>query len=211
MNFKSKKQAVIGLTGGMLSGKSTALKILKECGAFTLSCDELVREISSRPSVKKKIENLLGGAEPSFVAQKIFNHSKARKQLEKLLHPLVLAEIAKRLKADKAWLRVVEVPLLFEVGWESYFDFTVAVLSSSKNLQNRLTERGVKKSDFLKRVSAQFPQEKKASLADICLINDGSLPEFTEKVQKLYHAFHTIYQVKERRHHVRKNLAGKTC
>ncbi len=196
MKFKSPKQIVIGLTGGMLSGKSTVLKLFEKKGAFTLSCDELVREISARPFVKKKIEDLFGSAEKQFLAQKIFNQPKARTQLEDLLHPLVLQEIAKRLKSDKTLLRVVEVPLLFEAHLEEYFDLTLAVAAAQNILLKRLAERGVKKDDFEKRSTAQFSQEKKMALADISLVNEGSLAQLEEKVGHIYQALLQIYQVK---------------
>ena len=196
MNFKSKKQLVIGLTGGMLSGKSTALKIFERCGAYVLCCDELVREISARPSVQKQIEKLLGKSDKAFLVQKVFSNVQARKKLENLLHPLVLKEMKKRLKADKTCLQVVEVPLLFEAGWEDYFDCTMAILASEKNLQKRLAARSVKKEDFLKRTSAQFPAEKKAALADICVLNAADVACLAKKVQAIYHAFTKIYQVK---------------
>lgn len=196
MNFKSKNKLVIGLTGGMLSGKSTALKVFARCGAFVLSCDELVREISARSSVQKKITDLFGKNDKTFLTQKVFHSAGARKKLENLLHPLVLAEMKKRLKEDKNKIQVVEVPLLFEAGWEKFFDCTLALMAPDKNLKKRLSARQVKKEDFEKRSAAQFSAEKKVALADICLLNDGTVEHLTQKVQNLYQAFTKIYQVK---------------
>ena len=196
MKFIFPKQIVIGLTGGMLSGKSTVLKLFEKKGAFTLSCDELVREISLRADVKKKIEKLFGNSEKQFLAKKIFNNPIARIQLERVLHPLVLQEISLRLKADKTLLRVVEVPLLFEAELEDYFDLTLAVAAPQKMLIKRLACRGVKKEDFEKRSIVQLSQEKKMALSDLSLLNDGSLDQLEEKVEHIYQAILKIYQVK---------------
>lgn len=196
MKFKFPKQIVLGLTGGMLSGKSTVLKLFAKKGAYTLSCDELVREISARPSVQKKIEELWGSAEKQFLAQKIFSQPSARMQLEELLHPLVIQEISKCLKADKTPLRVVEVPLLFEAHLGEEFDLTLAVGAPQSVLLKRLAARNIKKEDFKKRSAAQFSQEKKMALADISLLNDGSLAQLEKKVEHIYRALVQIYQVK---------------
>ncbi len=196
MKFKFPKQIVIGLTGGMLSGKSTVLDLFEKRGAFVLSCDALVREISLRAEVKKKIEKIFGSSERQFLAQKIFNSPRARTQLENLLHPLVVQELSKRLKANKTFLRVVEVPLLFEAQLGDYFDLTLSVSAPERVLLKRLSARSIKKEDFEKRSIAQFSQEKKMALADISLINGGSLAQLEEKVENIYQAILKIYQVK---------------
>ncbi|WP_458402276.1 dephospho-CoA kinase [Candidatus Avelusimicrobium sp.] len=196
MNFKTKNKVVIGLTGGMLSGKSTALAYFKECGAYVLSCDELVRQVSASASVKSKINHLLGGSDKEYLSQKIFDDSHARLHLEKIIHPLVFKEVAKRLKQDKTWCRVVEVPLLFEAHWADYFDLTISVYAPEKELLKRLKGRNIQKTDLLKRSIAQFPAEKKAAMADICLVNNAGTRELSEKVSALYGALRKIYQVK---------------
>lgn len=196
MKFKFPKQIVIGLTGGMLSGKSTVLDLFEKRGAFVLSCDALVREISLRAEVKKKIEKIFGSSERQFLTQKIFNSPRARTQLENLLHPLVIQELSKRLKANKTFLRVVEVPLLFEAQLGDYFDLTLSVSAPERVLLKRLSARSIKKEDFEKRSIAQFSQEKKMALADISLINGGSLAQLEEKVENIYQAILKIYQVK---------------
>lgn len=196
MNFKTKNKVVIGLTGGMLCGKSAALKAFAACGAFTLSCDELAREISARPSVKKQITALFGAADKESVARKAFASAAARKKLEKLLHPLILKEAVARLKASKARVAAVETPLLFEAGLQDAFDLTVSICAPEKILAARAKKRGIKKTDFLKRSKAQLPQEKKASLADICLLNDASAARLEGKIQGLYRAVTKIYTAK---------------
>lgn len=181
----------------MLCGKSTALAAFKTCGALTLSCDELAREISARPAVQKQIERLFGASDKKAVAARVFSDDKARKALEELLHPLIEAELARRLEADKSPIRVVETPLLFEAGWEKRFDLTLCVAAPQRTLAQRAKMRGVERKDFLRRSKAQWDQKTKALRADICVLNGGSTAQLEGKIKKLYQALIHIYQAKQ--------------
>ncbi len=195
MNFKTRNQLIIGLTGGILCGKSTALQAFARGGAFTLSCDELVREISARPTVKRQIAALIGEAEKEKVAQKVFSSGVARKKLEALLHPLVAREIKKRLAKDHTPLRVVEVPLLFEAGWQDAFDLTLCIAAPAAVQTRRLAARHMSKTDFLKRSRAQYGLAQKMTRSDICLLNDTTEQALQDKIAQLCRAL-TIYQSK---------------
>lgn len=195
MNFKTRNQLIIGLTGGILCGKSTALQAFARCGAFTLSCDELVRGISARPTVKRQIAALTGAAEKEKVAQKVFSSGAARKKLEALLHPLVAWEIKKRLAKDHTPLRVVEVPLLFEAGWQDAFDLTLCIAAPAAVQTRRLAARHMSKTDFLKRSRAQYDLAQKMTRSDICLLNDATEQALQDKIAQLCRAL-TIYQSK---------------
>ncbi len=196
MNFKIKNKLTVGVTGGILCGKSTALAAWKQAGAYVISCDEVVKEISARRSVQRKIQALLGTTQREALARKVFTNTAARKQLEQLLHPLLYTEIKRQLRSSKERIRVVEVPLLFEVGWEKNFDVTLAILASQSLLAKRAKQRGMTQADCVKRAHSQWSQTKKAALADICIVNDGTAADLTKKVSALYRALDTIYQVK---------------
>ncbi len=195
MNFKTRNHLVLGLTGGILCGKSTALQAFSRCGAFTLSCDELVREIAARPIVKRQLEALFGTTDKTAIARLVFVSVQARKKLEALLHPLVAREIKKCLHQDRTALRVVEVPLLFEAGWQNAFDWTICVAAPQAALSRRLAARGMTKNDFLRRSRAQCGLQEKASRADICVLNDTTPQALQDKIRQLCRAF-TIYQSK---------------
>lgn len=190
------KKITVGLSGGILCGKTTALAAWEKAGAFVLSCDELVREISARPSVQKKIAAALGTCEKAALARKVFADGLARKKLENILHPLVCKEITARLKKSTSPVRVVEVPLLFEAHWEKLFDLTVALLTPEKLLAARAKKRGIGKQDLAARQRAQLSQHEKAARADICLLNDGTAAQLTEKIKNLQNALSKIYNVK---------------
>ncbi len=192
MNFTTRHTLTVGLTGGILCGKSAALAAWKKAGAFVLSCDELAREITIRPSVQKKIIASFGSADRKQLAARVFTEDGSRKQLEQILHPLIFKEIKKRLQRSAAKVRVVETPLLFELNLQKAFDITVAIVAPEKVLAARAGKRGMKKVDFLRRYRAQLPQEQKAAQADICIINDGTLARLTHKIQTLQQALYTL-------------------
>lgn len=196
MNFKTRSHLVLGLTGGILCGKSTALNAFKKCGAFTLSCDELVREISARPSVQKKINALLATHNKQEIADKVFASASARKKLEELLHPLVAREISKRLKEDKTFLRVVEVPLLFEAAWQERFDMTLCVLAKPEVMARRAKARKMSQADFERRSRSQLSLDQKAARVDICLLNNSTAAKLEEKIKAFCGALRKIYLVK---------------
>lgn len=196
MNLKTRNKITVGLTGGILCGKSTALSAWQKAGALVLSCDELVRVISARPEVQRKIHAALGTSDAAELARKVFGSAAARKKLESILHPLVYKEIAARLKNSSNPVRVIEVPLLFEAGWENYFDLTVALLAPEKLLAARAKKRGFTTQDLAARARAQLPQQEKAARADICLVNDATPKHLAQKIQHLHKALCKIYNVK---------------
>ena len=180
----------------MLSGKSTALAVWRQAGAYVLSCDELVREISARPALQKKIKEFLGTTDRVQLAQRVFSNLVARRKLEHLVHPVLFAEIRKRLRASKQTVRVVEAPLLFEAGWEEYFDLTMALFTPEKQLAVRAKKRGISRADWKARQRAQLPQAQKAARADICILNNGPAKDLSKKIAALHWALTKIYNVK---------------
>ena len=167
MSFRNKSKWVIGLTGSMLSGKSTALAYFARCGAHTLSCDELARELRVRPTVQKKVQAALGTTDKTQLANLVFKNAAKRQILENILHPLLLKEVRSQIKkTDCPWV-VVEAPLLFEAGWDKLTDLNIVVLADPSTLPTRLKERKLSRAEFNRRTQHQWPDEKKAQHADV--------------------------------------------
>lgn len=196
MNFITHNKLTVGLTGGILCGKSTALAAWRKAGAFVLSCDEIVRELYTNPTVQKQIQSLAGTLDRVELAKRVFVNKKLREKLNGLLHPLVKKEIAKRLKKATLPLRVIEVPLLFEVGWEQFFDLTVTVVAPAPVLRGRAKQRNLSQADLAKRQKAQLPPEVKAAKADIVVINDSTTEILEHKMVALYRALTRFETVK---------------
>lgn len=191
------KQAVpvIGLTGGMGAGKSTALAALERLGAAGLSSDAIVHELLLAPEVRGQIVERFGpevapGGEldRAAVARCVFASDADRTWLEELLWPLVGAradawvkEVRARTPAPRA--AVIEVPLLFESGEIDGYDATISVIADEALRRERASRRGHALGD--ERAARQLPQEEKARLATFAVRNDGSEEDLERELSEI--------------------------
>lgn len=196
MNLRVKDKLVLGLTGSMLSGKSTALNFFAQNGVEVLSCDEIVRELYKKTAVQQKLSAWFGSFQPAQVAKAVFHNQAARLKLEAFLHPLVLQTAAQKIKQSAHTCFVFEVPLLFEAGWDKLTDLNILVLGDKRTLPARLKERGVTLAEYNRRIAAQLPEDEKARRADIVLANCGSKADLGLKIKRLIRAITFIYGVK---------------
>ena len=196
MILRAKDKLVVGLTGSMLSGKSTALSFFSKNGADVLSADELVRQLYQVPTVQKRLLSWFGSWEPAQVARCIFARPQDRQKLEKYLHPQVLKRAAEYIKQSPHKLVVFEVPLLFEAGWNKLTDLNIVVLGNERTLPSRLKARGITAAEYKRRLAGQLPEAEKARRADIVLDNRGSKTDLGLKIKRLCRAFESIYEVK---------------
>ncbi len=175
---------ILGLTGGMGSGKSTAARMFSEHGLQRLDSDAVVREeILTSSDVIAAVERRFGsallgadgGIDRGRLAARVFADDAEREWLEGEVHPRLYAIWRSRLAADRGASWVIEVPLLFEKRLENWFDFTVCVATSSPVQLARLEERGVPRALAEQRISKQLPLAQKLELADYVLLNDGDV------------------------------------
>jgi dephospho-CoA kinase len=179
--------AFVGLTGGIGSGKSEALKALERLGAATLSSDAVVHELLTTGEIRDQLiarfgEEVAPGGEidRSRVGEVVFGDDEQRKWLEGLLWPRVGERMMSwREDVENAdpppRAAVIEVPLLFESGMEKAFDHTIAVVADENTREERASARG--HTGVASRTSRQLSQEEKAERADFTVRNDGSLEE----------------------------------
>jgi dephospho-CoA kinase len=175
----------VGLTGGLGAGKSTALDLLTELGAATLSTDAVVHELLATDEVRQLVAERLGpevapddALDRARIAERVFADDEARAWLEGVLWPRVGERVAAwRMELDRAdpppRAAVVEVPLLFESGMESVFDATIAVVAEESVRERRAAARG--HASVAERAGRQLPQDEKAARADHAVHNDGSV------------------------------------
>lgn len=164
-NFSPKY--VIGLTGSMLSGKSTALAYFARCGVQTISCDEVVRKLYARAAVLQKIKAALGTDKRAEIAKLVFKSAAKRSVLEQILHPLVFQEVRVQVKKSNAPFIVLEAPLLFEAGWDKFTDLNIVVLADPKTLPARLKKRNLTRAAYNLRLKHQMPDAQKITRADV--------------------------------------------
>lgn len=197
---------VIGLTGGIGTGKSTVSCMLAELGATVIDSDAIVHELQApgAPLLREMAavfgERILradGSLDRAALGDLVFRDEAARKQLNAIVHPAVGRETARRLAAAleaKAPLVVLDIPLLFETrrqGTASRSNLgaeEVVVVWAPRALQiRRQVERNAYGEDeAIRRVDAQLPIDEKRAQADHVIDNSGSLAETRRQVEALY-------------------------
>ncbi len=185
----------VGLTGGIASGKSEALRILEDLGAATLSSDLVVHELIGTDEVRAALVERYGPeiapdgeVDRSKVGERAFGDPSERSWIERLLWPKVgeriaawYAELGRRSRRPSA--AIVEVPLLFEAGMEGVFDRTVAVVAEEEVRAERAGARG--HAALEERTSRQLTQEEKAARATHVVQNDAGIEELREQLASL--------------------------
>lgn len=191
-----KSSIKIGLTGGPGCGKSAVAKIFANFPGWTvLDADKVCHEIyaESHSPWCALLKERWGGEAVSkdgvpdrgFIAGKIFRSEEDRLWLNAALHPEIHRRLEEKILHASEKMVMIEVPLLFESSWESSMDSTVAVWSAPEIQMTRLLARKWTKEHALSRIRAQFPAEKKLSLADYGVINNGSLEELEDQCREL--------------------------
>lgn len=186
---------VVGLTGGLGAGKSTALAALARLGAATLSSDTVVHELYGGESLRAAVverwgeEVAPGGVvDRSALAARAFASAEERRWLEGLLWPLVGEQIWQWVREQRARRPapravVVEVPLLFEAGMEGAFEATIAILAPEELRRERAAGRG--HALVAERDARQMPQAEKAQRATFAVCNDSTEAELEAKLSAI--------------------------
>jgi len=200
---------IVGLTGGVASGKTAVSQVLKEEGAYIIDADRIARELVEphKPAwnelVKAFGKEIL--QEDEFVnrkklAEKVFGDLKHRKHLNQILHPKIKEEIDRRTKEigqkDPGAIVVIDAPLLVELGAHRKVDKLIVVTSTPMQQMERLKERdGRSPEEALGIFSAQMPVEEKVKLADFVIRNEGSLEETKKRAREVFQELKNgIYQ-----------------
>ena len=179
------------LTGGIGSGKSSALGFLREAGYFTLSSDRIVSELYEKRSVKKILKSLFPTAVNGFfrltidrkkIAQLAFNNPDLHQKLTDTITPLVLEEIKKRTQ-DLSGIAFVEVPLLFECGYQNEFDGVIVIARDKADRIESVKQRSnLTEQEILARMAKQIDYDGFDLTPYIVIKNDGDQETLKEKV-----------------------------
>jgi len=189
---------VVGLTGGISSGKSTVSKMIEQAGIPVICADELARKVVEpgspgmeeiRRTFGEGVIDSKGGLDRAAMARVVFADSSLRKTLESIIHPRVEEERDRRihlLARQGHEIAVVDVPLLFEAGWQDAFDLIVVVYAPREVQETRLIARdGITTEEARARLDAQMSIEHKRDLADRLIDNSESMDETHRQVERI--------------------------
>ena len=195
------KSKVIGLTGGIATGKSTAASIIRNRGYVVIDADEIAREIlePGQPGyshVVKEFSNTIltdkGAVDRKKLGDLVFTDAAIREKLDNILHPIISDEILKNLVSHESELYIfVDIPLLFEVRSRMeneglLFDEIWLVYADQDTQLARLTRRNnLTEKEAQARVKSQMDIEQKKNMADAVIDNTGSREELEAAVDSL--------------------------
>ena len=191
---------IIGLTGGIACGKSTVSKALRALGACIIDADALAHELSQpnqalfNAYVQRfgmAIVTAGGTLDRAAIARLIFTDPAMRAEVEQISHPLIRRAVEERLRmAEKEQKRaaVLDVPLLFEAGWDALADEVWVVALPPEEQLTRLLARDktMSEGEARARIAAQMPLAEKCARADVVIDNSGTKEETREYVGKLW-------------------------
>lgn len=189
---------VIGLAGGIGSGKSSVAALLAEFGCIVLDSDQEAREALARPDVRDQLIHWWGpkviapdgGIDRSRIAAIVFSDPAERRRLESLVHPLVKSsreEMIRRAAAVGAPVVVVDAPLLFEAGVDQECDVVVFVDAPLRERLERVrVARGWGPGELERREKAQWGLDAKRRLADYVVLNDSGPAELRARVAAVF-------------------------
>ena len=191
---------IIGLTGGIACGKSTVSKALRALGACIIDADALAHELSQpnqalfNAYVQRfgmAIVTPGGTLDRAAIARLIFTDPTMRAEVEQISHPLIRRAVEERLRmAEKEQKRaaVLDVPLLFEAGWEVLTDEVWVVSLPEAAQLVRLMERdpAMTEEEARARIAAQMPLSEKRARADVVIDNSGTKEETLHMIERIW-------------------------
>ncbi|MCS7201182.1 MAG: dephospho-CoA kinase [Dictyoglomus sp.] len=197
---------ILGITGGISSGKSLVVNTLKSLGVCVISADEIVHSLLLQPYYLNKIREIFGDGvfdgeilNRKKLGKVIFSSEEKRKILNNLLHPPVLKIMKEEIEKNKGKKGILafEVPLLFEVGIEDWFDeIWVVYCPFEKQIERLIKRENISYEEAIERIYSQMPMEEKIKKAHYIIDNSGSIEN-------------TINQVKERFYYIKRMVYNK--
>lgn len=186
---------IIGITGGIGSGKSTLTACFSKKGYPVIDADAIARTALTPQSAcfseaialfGEKALNPDGTANRHDIASCVFADETLRTALDDIIHPFVISQMLKQTEECGAPLAVWDVPLLFESGCDAYCACTVAVLCDTDIRVARVMERDrTDEASVRARIDAQMTDEERAALATYTIRNNGTLEAFSEEADAL--------------------------
>jgi dephospho-CoA kinase len=190
------RKKIIGLVGGIGSGKTTVAGLFKQLGAEVISADPIAHRVLNSPKVRARIVHtwgedvldLSGKIDHARLAERVFTRPKALNKLNMLIHPRVSRIIDQRLSRFRAkGILVLDLPLLFESKYKSVCRWVIYVHAPLRLRYRRLKgSRDWTLSELRAREHRQIPLKKKRASADYVIDNSGPLKDTKEQIKRIY-------------------------
>lgn len=203
---------IIGLTGGIGSGKTTVSNLFKNLGVQIIDTDVIARElVDNDHSVLEEITDAFGKIildddgllDRNILAKIIFSQEHKKQQLEKILHPKIRTKVEKaikiyRAKPNQPQYIIVVIPLLFETNFHQLIDKILVVIANEENKIKRIIQRdGRTPEDILSIIKSQVSDSKRISEADDIIENNSDIKELETKIQGLHDKFSNTTNTEE--------------
>ena len=195
----SKKKPIIGILGGICSGKSTVAAEFAKLGCKVIDADKIVHELLQKASVRKKITTLFGQVilnsageiDNRKLAKVVFTDAEKLSSLNKIIHPLVLEQIEELIKRYNHQSRIkailLDMPLLAEVGWAKRCDKLIFVNCKRKIRIDRAKKmKGFNENQIKIRENFQISLDNKASIADNVVDNNSDFQALVRQVADIF-------------------------
>ncbi|MDG2470425.1 MAG: dephospho-CoA kinase [Pirellulaceae bacterium] len=195
---------IVGIAGGIASGKSMVSTVFKEQGAFVLDADQVGHQVLTRSEVRNQIRKLWGDLvfrdDDSVNREKLgaivfdpLNGALELSRLERITHPLIRQcledQVRKLISEEEFSIAVLDAPVMFKAGWDGFCDRLIFVDSSLETRQSRAMVRGWTISEFETREAAQVSLDVKRSRSDWLIQNDGTPAELKERALAIWDEF----------------------
>ncbi len=184
-NFK------FAITGGIGSGKSAVSEIIRRQGYAVFSCDEIYKELLLKPSFIEKISsefdgvlNFDGTINRKKLSEKVFGDSAALEKLNAITHPAIMKEVLKKCSGES--IAFAEVPLLFENGFERYFDGVIVVLRDTEERIAAVLKRdNLTRESVISRIKSQLNYDNNSFAKYYVIHNDGNFEDLKQKTKEI--------------------------
>ncbi|WP_341752507.1 MULTISPECIES: dephospho-CoA kinase [unclassified Candidatus Tisiphia] len=180
----------VGITGSYASGKTFVLNYLADLGFMTFSADEYIKNLYKELSIQNIILNLLPDLkifDKRKIAELIYANDLSRSKLQNFIHPFVVESLSlfKRQNNDSE-ITFTEIPLLFEAGFDKYFDFYVTTFCSEESrLKRAMSREGFSLTTYNKISQIQLSQQIKIAKADFVINTDVNIVDLDKQITQL--------------------------
>lgn len=193
---------VIGITGGIATGKSTASRYLAELGYTVIDADEVAKGLQSPGGIAlKKIENIFGSdvlhkdgsLNRVALGELVFCNDQAREQLNNIMLPLIRTAFVTRIAKSQEEIIFLDVPLLFEAKFDELTTENLVISASQQMQLKRLMDRNdLSQADAKLRIEAQMQLSEKVARADYVIENDGSIIELIKQIENFLEVINNV-------------------